>query len=193
MSADLAVIAVVFHISVNAHIGIARNSNCEPVYLVDIEPFSISSASPSVYINKKLFESKIRYTAEIFSDIAKDNTGVDHLFSYFIGRNQKTAQGECSATYLLNGQYDTFSGLGGFPHYNSISPNPAYFEIYGDGELLYSSPFFDKETLPEEFSVDISGVDLMKISFHNDGSVFSNNEGAKIYDAMFSKSLDFDV
>lgn len=169
-----------------------RLSDCEPVYLVDIEPFSISSASPSVYINQTLFESKIRYTVESFSDTAKDNTGTEHLFAYFIGRNQKTAQGECSATYLLNGQYDTFSGTGGFPYYRSIAPNPAYFNIYGDDELLYSSPYFDSDVMPEDFLIDISGVDLLKIEFHNDGSVFSNNEGAKIYDAMLTKSLNFD-
>ncbi|MCM1166028.1 MAG: NPCBM/NEW2 domain-containing protein [Lachnospiraceae bacterium] len=164
----------------------------EPVYLVDIEPFSTEGPKPSVYVNEKLFKSKINYTLQSFSDSAKDNTGTDHFFSYFIGRNQKSAQSECSATYLLNGQYDTFSGIGGFPHYNSISPNPAYFEIYGDGELLYSSPFFDKDVLPVDFSVDISGVSLMKIEFHNDGSIFSNNEGAKIYDAVFAKTIDFD-
>lgn len=170
----------------------SKLSDCEPVYLADFEPFD-STTSICVDLNQNIYDCKLDWNQGVINKVIKDNTGTSHYFSYFIGKNQAIAQEECSATYLLNGQYTIFSGTCAFP--DTERPyllKPAYFEVYGDNELLYTSPWMEGGVLPENFSIDISGVDLLKISFHNDGGLSSNNEAARIYDGKFIKEVDLD-
>ncbi len=90
-----------------------------------------------------------------------------------------------TASYALNKQYSTFTG--------NVVPLPTQsFEtadysvhIYGDGELLYSSSIFSKNThiFSENFDVDVSSVDLLEIELIMDGS----GSGIGLVDAILIK------
>lgn len=161
----------------------------EPVYLIDLDIFNGSVVPPSIDINRNMRDIKLGETADSHSYV-KDNTGTDHVFSYFIGLNPTSSKGECFAEYLINKKYNTFDGICAVSDENTISLYPAYFEVYGDGELLYTSPWMEKGVMPETFSIDVSNVDLLRLEFHNDGGITSSNKAARIFDGVFTKTLD---
>ncbi|MGN0523194.1 MAG: NPCBM/NEW2 domain-containing protein [Eubacterium sp.] len=76
--------------------------------------------------------------------------------------------------YNLNKKYDTISGKGFIPKEAKNHSQRGYFVIYGDGKKLYTSKTFKPALLPFEFSVDVSGVDILKIEFYNDKDAYCN-------------------
>lgn len=81
--------------------------------------------------------------------------------------------GETSiAKYLLEGKYDTVSGVYFSPEYNASMnrTGSVYFEAYGDGKLLYTSPTITAESLPSDFEFSVSGIQKLEIKFIGKGS-----------------------
>jgi len=71
--------------------------------------------------------------------------------------------------YLLDGEYDRISGtlvLHNESRDETDDEVYAYFEIFGDDELLYVSNKVRGGVLPQDFSVDISGVNKLTIKLH---------------------------
>ena len=66
-------------------------------------------------------------------------------------------------TYLLTQDYTTFSGTLFIDYDDRDSPSTCNVRIYGDGVLLYDSPVLTKGVRPVDFSVNIQGVDELKI------------------------------
>lgn len=88
-----------------------------------------------------------------------------------------------SITYNLDSKFTTFSGVVGYPQ---IPINPVYtpwytkyFEIYGDGRLLFRSPSMNKSTAPVPFSIDVTGVRALTISWPG---TEGPNEAATLFD-----------
>lgn len=111
----------------------------------------------------------------------RDNTDKEYD-SYFCvdGSGQK----EFWAEYYINGNYTKFSGVCAVSKRNANDSDTKYFEIYGDDKLLYTSPTMTKGVLPEEFSVDVTGVKVLKILYPGSAG---NNSIAAIFNGAFVK------
>lgn len=134
-----------------------------------------------VYINDLDYMSCVN---EVYStDNLKDNTGVLYhkglaMCKYFTGDG-----GEGSAEYYINGKYATFTGTVAVRSGNEDNDDSAYFEIYGDGKLLYTSPVMTKSSFPESFNINVTGVKMLKISYPASNS----DEGmATLYDGVLT-------
>lgn len=93
-----------------------------------------------------------------FTESEQDNTGktYQHTVRAASGKN----------TYLLNGQYSKITGTIGILQESREASSGAYapLRIYGDDELLYETVVRGGE-LPQEFSVDLTGVLQMRVEF----------------------------
>ena len=69
-------------------------------------------------------------------------------------------------TYVLTQDYSTFSGTLFIDYDDRDSATTCNMRVYGDGELLYDSPIMTKGVRPVDFSIDISGVDELKIEIN---------------------------
>ena len=75
-------------------------------------------------------------------------------------------------SFLLEGKYDTVTGVYFSPKVNAEKnrTGSAYFEVYGDGKLLYASQTISAESLPVDVSFSVSGVQKLEIKFIGSGS-----------------------
>ncbi len=90
----------------------------------------------------------------------KDNVGTVYDSGLYIdGWGEK----EFYEIFYTNGRYKTFSGTVAVAAEQKDDAETKYFEVWGDGVHLYSSSTLGKGSLPEQFSVDISGVQQLKI------------------------------
>lgn len=119
----------------------------------------------------------------------KDNKG--NTYSYGIHIDGWDA---CDYYYeiRLDGKYKTFSGVCACPEknatifghvYDSNQKYTKYFEVYGDGELLFTSTTMRYDYKPQSFKIDVTGVNVLKILYPANGGP---NETATIYDGMLS-------
>lgn len=75
-------------------------------------------------------------------------------------------------SFLLEGKYDTVSGVYFSPKVNAEDnrTGSVYFEAYGDGKLLYTSPTISAESLPIDISFSVTNVQKLEIKFIGTGS-----------------------
>ena len=114
----------------------------------------------------------------------RDNRG--NLYTYGLHLDGSETS-RYSISFQLNGRYRTFTGVCGYPE-NVISATWApqyskYFEVYGDGVLLYTTPTMNAHTAPARFSVPIGGVNLLTIVYP---STQGPNEAATLFDGYVS-------
>ena len=118
------------------------------------------------------------------NETLEDNVGNTYHSSYSIngsGYSSKDKTYQYWADYYINGKYTTFSGTVALnPRYKD-SDETKYFEIYGDGTLLYTSPTVTNTFVPEQFSIDVSGIKVLRIYYTDAGG---NNRIATIYDGL---------
>lgn len=69
-------------------------------------------------------------------------------------------------SYYLGGEYTEFTGVCILGYNYRTTQCEYYFEIYGDDKLLYTTDTLKSEKLPTDFSVDITGVEVLKIKLH---------------------------
>jgi len=68
-----------------------------------------------------------------------------------------------SKTYIINRSYTNFTGVIALAS-NSIKDSYyAVINVYGDNQLLFSSQKFYKGTRPQNFDINITGIDELKI------------------------------
>ena len=81
--------------------------------------------------------------------------------------------------YNLAGKYDTVTGLLFLDEHSrddkSNNIDASYFEAYGDGKLLYTSPKITAGFLSENLSFQVSGVQKLKIVLHGYPNVGVSN------------------
>ncbi len=75
-------------------------------------------------------------------------------------------------SYMLNGNYDTVTGTFFSPKENATfhRTGSVYFEAYGDGKLLFTSPTISAESLPTDIQFSVTGVQKLEIRFIGSGS-----------------------
>lgn len=103
-----------------------------------------------------------------------DNTGKEYSRAYCVGYS-----GYASAEYLINGNYTNFEGVCGVAYEKRTYDDSRFFEVYGDGVLLYRSPTFTAGTLPTSFNIDISNVKILQILYPDS---YDYNKMATIFD-----------
>lgn len=112
-----------------------------------------------------------------YSDL-KDNTGKSYQRIYCV---------DDYAEYLLNGNYTNFDGIAGVAYDRRSTDESNFFEVYGDGVLLYTSPTFKSGTMPQAFSINVTGVKILKISYpkeHTSSQIASIFDG-KLYNTNY--------
>ena len=77
--------------------------------------------------------------------------------------------------YNLEGRYDTVTGTVFLSDSDKDEKDECYFEAYGDGKLLYTSPKISAGFLPQDISFSVSGVQELKIVFKGSGSGYVSN------------------
>ncbi len=74
------------------------------------------------------------------------------------------------ANYELKGNYDLVTGTIFLPQRDKNNNNfTGYFDVYGDGVLIYTSPKITAGVLPQDVSFSVTGVQNLKIAFRADG------------------------
>ena len=106
-----------------------------------------------------------------------DNTGQTYIDGYKIGQH-----GEQAREYLLNKQFSSFSGTIALLQRHKDLQKPVTYQIYGDDVLIYELTNFEQGSYPENFTIDVTGVQIMKIRTFCDKvgagptTIFSNIE-----------------
>ncbi len=73
---------------------------------------------------------------------------------------------QASATYNLAGEYNKVSGKYFVTYDYRVYKQSGYFEIYGDGKKLYTSKKLKIDTLPQEFSIDVTNIKTLEIKMY---------------------------
>lgn len=79
-----------------------------------------------------------------------------------------------SMEYYLAGKYAALSGVLCVSEDCKNIDTASYFEIYADGELVYTSPEMTQGSLPESFQVDIQHCQKLKIVLYGYNSFLGN-------------------
>lgn len=79
-----------------------------------------------------------------------------------------------SIEYYLSGNYAALSGVLCVSEDCKNIDTTSYFEIYADGELVYTSPEMTQGSLPESFQVDIQHCQKLKIVLYGYNSFLGN-------------------
>lgn len=108
----------------------------------------------------------------------RDNTGFEHYHG-------------CSfyetAEFLLNGRYSTMSGTIALTEASKSTKSTGWYEIYGDGKLLYTSEKMTGGILPISFNIEISNVNMLKIVSKGVTSDWSDTKEVVFYDTILKK------
>lgn len=135
------------------------------------------------YAGIYLDEMDVFYTTGLVTrnDYLDDNTGEIHKHSFYLDIGE--------AQYLLNGTYSSMEGILAINNYHGSTENNYYYEIYGDDTLIYTTETFTGGVLPQKFSLDISGVNILKIVIHglNNAGYRRSNYEFMFYDTKFTR------
>lgn len=128
------------------------------------------------FINELDYLNKDGDINDNYSNLS-DNTGKSYKRIYSVG------YGNAFAEYLINGSYTNFIGTAGVCYDERSTTYSNFFEVYGDGVLLYTSPTFTGSSMPKDFDINITGVKILKIYYpksNGDNSIASIFDG-KLY------------
>lgn len=112
-----------------------------------------------------------------------DSTGTLHTYSIFPGDRYWEPE-DCYLTYTLAGSYHKLNAvLASNAACRTLKDGKLYVEIYGDDKLLYTSPVMTGQTAPQEISVDLNGVNTLKIVYP---AKLTLHDSATLFDARLS-------
>lgn len=132
-----------------------------------------------VYLNELEYFDK---EGELFLESApKDNYGNEYESALFVSN-----WGNTYVTYYLNGNYARLSGICAISEDRKSSDGESYFEIFGDGVLLYRSATMTRGETPYSFSVDVTGVSLLTIDYPYEDNIGASSM-AMLCDAILQK------
>lgn len=105
---------------------------------------------------------------------ANDNTEMLHVIS--VGHNSYETTNVYNIQYNLAGKYGTVNGKMFIADTYKNTVQTSYFEAYGDGKLLYTSPKMEKGVLPQDISFDVTGVQKLELKFYTrtDSTIWSS-------------------
>lgn len=97
---------------------------------------------------------------------SNDDREFNNIIRVSVADEQETFADIKKFTYNLAGKYDRVTGtiflLQKYKNYSFSG----YFEAYGDGKLLYTSPKITSGVLPQEVNFDVTGVRTLEIIYY---------------------------
>lgn len=99
------------------------------------------------------------------SGTANDNSEITNSI-YFFHNIYNPAKNIYDIEYNLSGNYDIVSGKLYIDKTYKNDDQIIYFEAYGDGKLVYTSPKLGKGDLPQDIFFKVTGVQKLKIKFY---------------------------
>ena len=174
-----------------------EKAKADPVYLNELAPYSTNGkiwirsndpATGTVHTNSDAPDcwKNTDIPGHTYGTV-RDNKG--NTYTYGIHVDGSTSK-QYTITYALNGKYTRFSGYCACPEkaavisayvYNSSTKYSKYFEVYGDGKLLFTSNSMRYDRKPQFFEVDVTGVDELTILYPTSKGP---NEIATLYDGL---------
>lgn len=140
------------------------------IYLENLDYFNSSNSSGSAF---KYYDS------------AKDNLGL--TYGNGIGG---VAQGENWQEYKLSGKYKEIQGRVVLNYdYRSQTNDDVIIKIYGDDMLLYMSPAMAAGQEPVDFDIDISDIDVLKVSIVGENMI--RLVDCVLYDSLGNQSKEY--
>ena len=140
------------------------------VYLENLDYFNSSNSSGNAF---RYYES------------AKDNLGF--IYGNGIGG---VAQGENWQEYKLSGKYKEIQGRVVLNYdYRSQTNDDVLIKIYGDDMLLYMSPAIAAGQEPVDFNINISDIDVLKISIVRENMI--RLVDCVLYDSLGNQSKEY--
>lgn len=121
-------------------------NSLKPVMLTEIEVFSYGNGG-------EYNDSVNQYTQDRYGNLYSTSFSIED---------------ESTITWILNGQYSTFSGIIACPDgfmYKSHLSN-VVVTISCDGETIFTSDEAGPDEKPQSFSIDVSGVEKLQISWN---------------------------
>lgn len=109
------------------------------------------------------------------SETANDNSEHCNIMRFFHDNDYRVEK-FCVLTYNLAGKYNKVSGTIYVPKSSKDDVQKGYFEAYGDGELLYTSPTMTAGVLPSAIEFDVSGVQTLEIHTYGQSATFWGSE-----------------
>lgn len=120
---------------------------------------------------------------------SNDNKDMNHSLTWYNNNNDSTAS--IIATYNLSGKYDTVSGVIYLFENNKDASDTGYFEAYGDGKLIYTSPKITKNVLPQNVSFSVTGIQKLELKFYGQGKGGFYGTGSNFGLSNLTASKDF--
>ena len=79
----------------------------------------------------------------------------------------------------MGGKYDTVTGTIFIADTYKSTIQTSYFEAYGDGKLLYTSPKMEKGMLPQDIWFHVTDIQNLEIKFYTrtDSTLWSSEIG----------------
>lgn len=150
-----------------------------------------------LYLPLELNKSKnaLEYDDVVFRDIdiiSNNNIEMKNCFRFRVPRDYDKKVGYAgSVTYKLYGKYDVVTGIIFVSKEDKNYEQIGYFEAYGDGKLIYTSPKAGKGILPQDISFSVEGVHTLEIKYYGyetDGG-FAHNPSIYISNFVAKKNI----
>lgn len=109
--------------------------------------------------------------------ISNDNKEMLHVIA--LGHNSYETSNIYNIQYNLGGKYDTVTGTIFIADTYKSTIQTSYFEAYGDGKLLYTSPKMEKGMLPQDIWFHVTDIQNLEIKFYTrtDSTLWSSEIG----------------
>ena len=98
---------------------------------------------------------------------SNNNKEMNHCLLWW--NNSSDATVSLVATYNLDGKYDTVTGTIFLPESEKNTSFSGYFNVYGDGKLIDTSPKVTKNVLPQNIKFSVTDIHQLSIKFYGQG------------------------
>lgn len=124
---------------------------------------------------------------------SNDNKQMNHSMRWY--NNSSDSSVSINAHYNLEGKYDTVTGNFFLPKDEKDTGFSGWFEVYGDGKLIYTSPKMTGGVLPKKVEFKVTGVQKLKISFYGEGTggFLSSSSAFALSDLIAQKDFPNDT
>lgn len=101
------------------------------------------------------------------TDNSNNSKKMYHSLTWY--NNNNNCNNSIVATYNLAGKYDIVAGVIYLPEDEKNTSFSGYFQAYGDGKLIYTSPKITKNVLPKDISFSVTGIQKLELKFYGQG------------------------
>lgn len=120
--------------------------------------------------------------------MANDNSEMNYALMWS-SRMEYKSDDSINAYYTLGGKYDIINGTFFIGKDSKNTEGKYWFKVYGDGKLIYESEKITGGVLPKNFSVNVTGVCNLKISFFGIGDHGYSTYSCGINDLIAQKEF----